>query len=375
MNKVLLTTLFSGYNYGSSLQAFATKTIIESLGYKCELIARKSIVEGRDVRIGKLATLLWRTLLTLDPKTICAYRASFQKSLVGDSAERFADFEQRYLKPKRFTWAELKKEAKDSAACVAGSDQLWDTTSLYVDPTYYLRFAPSDKRISFATSMGHCFVAKYNEKKLRKWISEVKYLSVREDSGVRLIKELCGRDALHLPDPTLLLNGDAWRAKLEISQKRKTYVLAYFLDAPSQQAKCCINKLKTAYKCDVIAIPYEHEDMSYASKNVPSGPLDFLSLIDNATAVVTDSFHGTAFSINLHTPFFVFDRNYGTAHSQSSRVISLLKKVELQERYEPNEEADTELNLDFTHSDEILNSERKIAKEYLQRSITSCRER
>ena len=49
MNKILLTTLFSGYNYGSSLQAFATKCIIEDLGYDCELVARKSLVKGRNV--------------------------------------------------------------------------------------------------------------------------------------------------------------------------------------------------------------------------------------------------------------------------------------------------------------------------------------
>ena len=307
MNKILLTTLFSGYNYGSSLQAFASRILIEELGYTCKLVARKSIVKGRDIRLGKLFTILWRTLLTVDTKTLKAYKSSYQKTL--------------------------------------------------------------------ATSMGHDFVAKYNEKKLRKWISEIKHLSVREDSGVKLIKELCGREALHLLDPTLLLNGETWRKKLEIQKQNNKYILAYFLDAPSRQAKCCINNLKKKYQCDVIAIPYEHEDMSYATNVVPTGPLEFLSLVDNAVAVVTDSFHGTAFSINLHTPFFVFDRNYGAAHSQSSRVISLLKKVGLMERYEPSEEANTEINLDFTHSDEILTAEREIAKRYLQESVMSCRKK
>ncbi len=370
MGKVLLTTLFSGYNYGSSLQAFATKFIIEKLGYECELVARKSIVKGRDFRLGKLFTILWRTLLTFDLKTLKAYRSSYQKSLVGDSAKRFAEFEQSYLKPQRFAWRELKKEAGDSVACIAGSDQLWDSTSLYVDPMYYLRFAPMSKRISFSTSMGHEFVPTYNVSKLRKWISEFNCLSVREDSGVKLIKELCGRDSFHLLDPTLLLNGETWRKELETPQKEKPYVLAYFLDTPSPQAKLCINKLKKSYQCDVIAIPYEHEDMSYASKIVPTGPLEFLSLVDHATAVVTDSFHGTAFSINLHTPFFVFDRNYGSAHSQSSRVVSLLKKLELLDRYEPQE--NIPLDLDFAHAEHILDVERKTAISYLKEAINSC---
>ena len=370
MQKVLLTTLFSGYNYGSSLQTFATKTIIENFGYECELVARKSIIKGSNIRLGKLFAILWRTLLTFDLKTVEAYKSSYQKSLIGNSADRFADFEKRYLSPKRFTWAELKKEACNAMACIAGSDQLWDTTSLYVDPMYYLRFAPQNKRISFATSMGHEFVPKYNETKLKEWISEFKHLSVREDSGVRIIKELCGRDAAHLLDPTLLLNGKTWREKLEIQKQNNKYILAYFLDAPSQQAKACIAKLKDTYQCDVIAIPYKHEDMSYATQWEPTGPLDFLKLVDNAIAVVTDSFHGTAFSINLHTPFFVFDRNYGTAHSQSSRVVSLLKKLNLLDRYEAKDYTNSSLN--FDHAEDILNVEREMGKKYLRNAIESC---
>ena len=102
MNKILLTTLFSGYNYGSSLQTFATKSIIEELGYECELVARKSIVKGRDIRLGKLFTILWRTLLTVDTKTLKAYKSSYQKTLIGDSVKRFTEFEEKYLQPKRY---------------------------------------------------------------------------------------------------------------------------------------------------------------------------------------------------------------------------------------------------------------------------------
>lgn len=217
--------------------------------------------------------------------------------------KRFEDFEENYLQPQRMSWKLLKEEAKIAIACVAGSDQLWNPTSLYVDPMYYLRFAPKGKRISFATSLGHDFIAPFNEEKLKKWINEVDCISVREDSGVKLIKNLCGRTALHLLDPTLLLDGNTWRNYLAIPRQKSKYILAYFLDAPSEQAKQCIGRLKEKFQCEVIAIPYEHTDMSYADKLVPSGPLDFLSLVDNAEMVVTDSFHGTAFSINLHTPF------------------------------------------------------------------------
>ncbi len=371
-NTILLTTLFSGYNYGSSLQAFATKLIIEELGYKCKLVARKSLIEGRDVRLGKLFVILLRTLLRFDLKTLKTYHSSYQMDLIGDSADRFLSFEQTFLKPYRMSWRALCNESRQSLACIAGSDQLWDPTSLYVDPVYYLRFAPLKKRISFSTSLGHNSIPDYNKRILKAWISDFRFLSVREDSGVRLIKDLCGRDAVHLLDPSLLIDGNTWREKFQIKNNAEKYILAYFLDSPSKKALQCISYLRSMCQCEVIGVPYEHEDMEYASKIIPSGPLDFLNLIENAVAVVTDSFHGTAFSINLHTPFYVFERNYGVAHSQSSRVVSLLKKLNLLERYE-FQDSSYSLDVDFKESDSILNTERKKAREYLSNAIASCK--
>ena len=164
-----------------------------------------------------------------------------------------------------------------------------------------------------------------------------------------------------------------WRNKFKIPKLREKFILAYFLDAPSEKAKKCIRLLRDILQCQVIAIPYEHEDMNYADKVIPTGPLDFLSLVDNASVVVTDSFHGTAFSINLHTPFFVFDRNDGNAHAQNSRVLSLLRKLCLTGRFEPSEGVFNKVEMSFSKSDKILRYERHKACEYLQKSIESCR--
>lgn len=316
---ILLTTLYTGYNFGSSLQAFATKTIIEELGFSCRLVSRKSIVKGRDIRIGKLLTILLRTILTFNIKTINAYRKSYNKKMIGNSEGKFKQFENEFLNPIPLSWHGLRRYSSECVACVAGSDQIWDTTSLYVDPVYYLRFAPSFKRISFSTSFGHNYISEYNRTKLKKWIKEFESLSVRERSGVKIIEDLCNKEALHLLDPTLLINGDTWRAKFGIKRFTKRYILAYFLDPPSEHAKKYIEKKKQEYGCEVVGIPYQHSDMSYVDKMIETGPIDFLELVDNALVVITDSFHGTAFSINLHTPFFVFNRNNGTVKTQNEK--------------------------------------------------------
>ena len=215
--KVLLTTVFSGYNYGSSLQALAGKIILQEMGYDCQLVAQKSLVKGRDIRLGKLLTILTRSLLLRGKngsKALSTYQGSYNKTMVGNSAERFARFTEEILQPQYLSWKGLEKAAKVCKICFAGSDQIWNSSTMYVDPMYYLRFAPLEKRVAFAPSFGRDFVADYNKEKMSRWIGEFAHLSVREDSGVTLIKEMTGNDAIQLIDPTLMVNGEKCKRTL-----------------------------------------------------------------------------------------------------------------------------------------------------------------
>lgn len=372
MNKVLLTTVFSGYNYGSSLQALAGKIILQEMGYDCQLVAQKSLIKGRDIRLGKLITILVRSILLKDDtgsKALSTYQGSYKKTMVGDSISRFVKFTDDYLKPIYLSWNGLKNAANDVVACFAGSDQIWNSSTMFVDPMYYLRFAPSEKRIAFAPSFGRDFIADYNKDKMGKWISEFAHISVREDSGVKLIKEITGRDAVHLIDPTLMISGETWKKELGVGDREDNYILAYFLDKPSDKAKKAITELKAELNCKVIAIPYQFDDMNYCDELVAAGPIEFLDLINNAKCVLTDSFHGTAFSINLHTPFYVYGRVYGAAHSQNSRVESILKKTHMEARFEPIDAVTNLSGLDFTYSETILSSERQKAREYISNAV------
>lgn len=371
-DKVLLTTVFSGYNYGSSLQALAGKLVLRELGYDCQLVGMKSLVKGRDIRLKKLVTILYRSFVLRGSRganALSTYQKSYNKTLIGDSVTRFAQFTDKYLQPNYLSWRGLKKTAKDSVACFAGSDQIWNSSTMYIDPMYYLRFAPSYKRVALAPSFGRDFVADYNVGKMSKWIGEFASLSVREDSGVKLIKEMTGRDAINLVDPTLMVDGETWKKNLGVEDKSTNYILAYFLDKPSDSARRAIAELKESLGCEVIAIPYQFNEMDYCDKVVPTGPVEFLDLINNAKCVLTDSFHGTAFSINLHTPFYVFARDYGSAHSQNSRVESILKKMNMQDRFEPNEVSQKYSQIDFNKSEEVLKTERTKARDYLKAAL------
>lgn len=371
--KVILTTVFSAFNYGSSLQALAGKRIIEKTGYECELVKLKSLIKGRDVRIGKLMTILFRSIFLNKNNSLKTYNNSYNKTLVEGTECKFFNFTDTYLKPQEVTYGELKRMAEESIACFSGSDQIWNSSTLYVDPLYYLRFAPQYKRVALSPSFGRDFIADYDKEKMRKWINDYHYLSVREDSGVKLIKELTGRDATHLLDPTLIINSEEWKSILCIEDKPNDYILAYFLDEPSDYAKKCLKKLKEKLDCKILAIPYKFEYMDYSDSIIAAGPKEFVELVANAKVVCTDSFHGTVFALNMHTPFFAFEREYGSANKQSERVLSILRKVDMLDRYQPKNVVEELNNLDFEHSEEILNVERKKAYDYVNNAINSIK--
>lgn len=368
-NRILLTTVFSAFNYGSSLQALAGKQIIRKTGYECDLVKLKSLVKGRDVRLGKLMTILLRSLFLKKNNALKTYGTSYNKAFVEGTENKFFAFTDNYLKPIEVSWGGLKSMAKDAVACFSGSDQIWNSSTLYVDPLYYLRFAPKYKRVALSPSFGRDFIAEYNKDKMKKWISDYPYLSVREDSGVKLIEELTGREALHLLDPTLIINADEWRNILSIEDKTKDYVLAYFLDKPSALAKKSLKALKEKLNCKIVAIPYNFEGMNYCDETVAAGPKEFVELVANAKVVCTDSFHGTVFALNMHTPFFAFEREYGSANKQSERVLSILRKVDMLDRYQPQNVVDEIENLNFNYSEEVLSSERKKAYDYVNNAI------
>lgn len=372
-NRTLLVTVFSAFNYGSSLQALAGKHIIQKLQYDCNLVRLNSLVKGRDVRLGKLITILYRSLLLKKNNALKTYGTSYNKAFIEGTEEKFYAFTKEYLNPINVTWGELKRRAKDALACFSGSDQIWNSSTLYVDPLYYLRFAPKHKRIALSPSFGRDFIADYNKDKMKEWISDYPYLSVREDSGVKLIKELTGREALHLLDPTLIINADEWRNILSVEDKPNDYILAYFLDKPSALAMESLKVLKEKLNCKIIAIPYKFDNMDYCDEPVAAGPKEFVELVANAKVVCTDSFHGTVFALNMHTPFFAFEREYGSANKQSERLLSILRKVDMLDRYQPHNVVDEVENLNFKYSEEVLNSERKKAYDYVSNAINSIK--
>ncbi len=367
--KIGIATVYTGFNYGSALQAFATKKLLENMGYNAELLKLGgSIIPGRDVRIKKTAVVLIRSALHSGGiKSLKNYGDSIKKPLSPTSRAYFNHFTDFYLQPETISYKKLKKDSKsdDYEAFICGSDQVWNSAVFYVDPFYYLRFAPESKRIAFAPSFGRDFVPEYNKKKIKKYLTGIKHKSVRESSGEAIIKGLTGDTAKVLIDPTLALSAREWSGYLKLNDVcNEKYLLAYFLDEPSEKARLAVKEISEKYDLKIIGLPYDTGDLPWGENTEDAGPREFAQMVKNASFVCTDSFHGTAFSLNFNIPFYTFERNYGNAGKQSARIQSILQLVDALDRYEP-EKIDEVMNISFENVNKILSKERDESKKYL----------
>ncbi len=374
--KIGIATVFTGFNYGSALQAFATKTLLMSMGYNVDVLKLSgSLVPGRDIRLKKLITVLFRSVVNAGGvKALKNYGESISKPLSAKSIESFQRFTDFNISPREIKYKDLKEAAYSDEYCafLCGSDQVWNSAVLYVDPFYYLRFAPIEKRIAFAPSFGRDFIPDYNIKKIKKYVSEIEHKSVREETGAEIIEKLTGDTAQVLIDPTLVISAEEWTDNLKLrNQEKQKYILAYFLDEPSQKAKDFVTEISKKYDMPVIALPYDFDGMPWSENIVDAGPSEFVSYVKNASFVCTDSFHGTAFSLNFNIPFYTFEREYGNADKQSARIQSILNIVSLSERYEPKE-TEACFEISFEDANCLLEKERKKAKKYLEDILPSA---
>lgn len=376
MKKIGISTVHTGYNYGSSLQAYATKMILKELGYTGTNIALKgSLVKGRDVRVKKLAVIALRLLQQPHniKKRVGIYGDNLNKNYSEHTKRSFDDFRENKIEPSHYTWRQLKKIAQSDEykAFLCGSDQIWNAEALYVDPQYYLRFSPKNKRIAFAPSFGRDKVAKYNKKVISKYIKDIPHLSVREESGVNIVNQLANVDASHLIDPTLILDSNRWDEYLNLKNNtfdNEEYILAYFLNEPSDYAKEYMLEIAKQNNLKIIALPYQRGEAGWFDTAPSAGPIEFVQLVKNAVYICTDSFHGTAFAINYSVPFYTFERQYGFAGKQSARVVSLLKLVSLENLFNPSFEILGD-PIDFGKSKIVLEVERKKSLKYLKNAI------
>lgn len=376
MEKIGIVTSARELNYGAILQAYALQRIISEFGFDSKLLWWSNQRNShRDIRIRKLFAMFVTYVKNpgIMNNSVKAYGHTFEKSMTQNSIELFEKFENEFLNIEFLTYGQMKRFAfsEDCRAVIAGSDQIWNSYAIYVDPFYYLQFSPKSKRIAYAPSLGKNDIPSYNKQKMKRYINGINRLSVREETGRTLLSEITDKKLEVVLDPSLLLDSNIWKTIESKMNIPKEYILLYFLDQPNIE---CVKEITEKYGLPVLALPYEIplfngiENIRY----IDAGPAEFLSLVDNASLVLTDSFHGTAFSINYNKTFLTFDRQYGKNQSQASRILDLLRTFELTHHFISGDFNSQSIEIDYKPVNNKLEQLREKSMKYLKDAIEDC---
>lgn len=296
---ISVITLHRVTNFGSLLQTYATQTALETLGHNVEILdfVPEGLTFRRAVypRGGSLVKKLVK-LLPLAAVNAVQYRMTdrFLQKHIHLSARRFA------------TYRQLTASHPPADVYLTGSDQVWNTqNSNQKDDiqAYYLCFAPDGaKKIAYAASFGKCDFPPEEEVDIRRWLARYDRIAVREDSGLSVLARMGIENGVHVADPTLLLNADEWRAFCDKPIPSGRYVFIYNLNR-SRLVEEIAAGVARERGISVVNFADALEFVPGAKNRLGNTPMDFLRYLAGAELVVTDSFHGTAFSINLGRPF------------------------------------------------------------------------
>lgn len=386
IKRVAIVSCYFQKNYGSALQALATQNILDEYGIENVTIR----FDGLESQIKKKKYKYYARKI-FNPQIVMGklgyinvrIRKRFGKSKISKEM-RLRDnaikaFERNFrLSPKLNSFAELQKFVLDYDAVLVGSDQLWLTSNLEAD-YYTLNWVPDGiKRISYATSFGVSSIPKQYYTFAANFLNKIDSLSVREETGKQIVRDICGRKAAVICDPTIMFTADQW---LQIQKKeplyKKKYIFCYFLGNNPDQRNFA-KKLKAATGCDIVAIlhlnvyvPSDENYADYTPYAVDSA--DFINYIRNADYICTDSFHATIFSIINKKKFFTFRRfkdNY--ALQTNSRLDSLLEAVGLENRilYD-NEDVKQWINveIDYISVEQKLEKMRRENRIFLEKAL------
>ena len=368
------------HNYGSILQTYALQRFLEDKGYSTEiLLYKKTNYVKQAMRLFNLPLL--KATVKMKYKSI--YAKTFQKEtfekVLCSREQAFVDFIDANVKFSKVYKGRqnLINGTKNYDAFVLGSDQVWNPMNLGGD-YFTMTFIPDNKKkITYAPSFGVSVIPDYQRKKTADYLRRIDCISVRELSGQKIVKQLTGRNAQVVVDPTMLVDKSRWDQLRGERIVKEPYIMCYFISTnPDHRVFAKRLAKKTGLK--IVTIPHVDEfvkaDVNFGDI-VPSGigPAQFINLISNAEYVCTDSFHATVFSVLYERNFFTFNRfAQQTSASTNSRLTSILKILGLEDRHTDSkrEVTDRDLqNIDFVNAHAKLKEMQKKSEEYLINSL------
>lgn len=339
MAKINLLTIHWGCSYGGTMQTYATIKILRQLGHEVVLI---NLIHPK-------SNNLFRNIRSISLFIRIVQFSLFRYFYFGKTTNKMFSIEEKYLPKADYT--------------IVGSDQVWNsdiTTSLKA--SYFLDFVNEGQKISYASSFGK---SDWTEDEnytnyIKKQLDEFKAVSVREESGLQICKNVFGIHAIQVIDPTLMhSNYDEL-----IKSNKPIHEIFPFLLAKTNNSKNICELVSNKLGIPLFSRNRIH---NYFGRS----PKEWLRRMKNSSYIITDSFHGLAFSIIFHKQFLVVCADV----RKFTRLQSLLSLLHLEERFikSPEDLANRidiiQKVVDYNIIDSILDSERKKSLSFLKNNL------
>ena len=384
--KIAILTFFKSGNFGGELQAFALQKVLRENGYNVEVLHQLRPNNKEFVQTGNFKPIYnpsdSKTKKSRIKGKIIANLTRIYNVFFGKNSrirkQRFEKFEKEHINLTSkifYSFDDLYASNLDYDVFIVGSDQVWNYEYVFSPEPYFLTFAKEGAlKISYAASIGHSSLPEEVVPFYKEWLAAFDSISLRESQGVDIVKSITDKEAITVLDPTLLIPKVNWLEYFNIdsSRQKDNYLLIYILvESPYVFAKAreIASQLNLKIK-RVVPRSWSRQNYSDIENIYDAGPIEFIELFANASFVLTNSFHGTAFSVNFNIPFYSIPKK---TKKTNSRFINLLNLVGLQDRivYDGDNRNLLEnlLDIDFIGANHKLEIEKSKSLDFLYKSI------
>lgn len=318
--KVGITTFHRARNYGAVLQTYALQKALENLNIESDVIDyRENAIDLNYKLLSKKSAKKFIRDIAYFPILNKKYK----------KIENFVNNNIKLSEKKPTNLEELKKLENDYDTFITGSDQVWNYRLTKWDEGYFLNFVSNNKKKnSYAASFGLNEIPEKEKEKYKMMLKDYNYISVREEQGTKIVKNLINNEVTQDVDPTLLIRKNEWESIAKLP-KEKDYILIFVMQKNKSIFEFA-EKLAQKTNCEIIYIADSLKKRIKGKYKYTVSPEEWLGYFINAKYVITNSFHGLAFSINLNKEFFL-EMQVPPA-TGNSRLETLLDRFNLRDR-------------------------------------------
>ena len=325
----ILTWLHNG-NYGTVLQAYALQRYLRDKGYEVHNLdyAPSALEKVLNLLKSKNSPSLflekWENYLTRKKASHQKLESKYKKFDV--FLENNFHLTDRIISPKQ-----IKSYSDRFEVFICGSDQIW--SPMLFNPVYYFDFVDDSKiKISYACSFGVSEIPDNKRNVIKGLLQRYTNISVREQEGCRIVYKLLEQQVPVVVDPVFLLEQSEWDKIAAEKLLEEDYIFAYFLSNNDEHVKIAMD-IAGQYNLKLVLVPVTKEQYDIDAILVEdAGPEEWISLIKHAKIVLTDSFHGSVFSLIYEKKLMIFKRfSDNSKKSQNSRIYTLIKQYGLED--------------------------------------------